>query len=1071
MIPATILLQNRYQIIRKIGQGGMGAVYEAIDQRLGHTVAVKQIIEGDPQSFEREAQLLARLRHPALPKVTDHFVEAAGQFLVMDFIPGDDLVAAQARRRQFFTLTEVLDWADQLLAVLTYLHSHEPPVFHRDIKPANLKLTAEGRLVLLDFGLAKAQNAENADAPKSARRYTRHYASPEQMYGEQIDQRSDLYAVAATLYTLLTQTRPPDAQERTYALANGQPDPLRLAHLVNPLAPPALAEVLQRAMAIKPGERFDSAAVLRAMLNKIADVSETVMVEEQSVTAQAQASKPLSPNNLPAQLTSLVGRQSEIAQVQQLLQRADVRLVTLTGPGGVGKTRLGQQVATELLPFFRDGVFFVALAAIRDPNLAIATIAQTLGVREAGSDPLLESLQAYLRDKTLLLLIDNFEQVIEAAPRLTELLAACPQVKMLVTSRELLNLRGEHQFPVPVLPLPDLGQLPTLDTLAQVAAVELFVQRAQAVNPDFSLHATNAHTVADLCIRLDGLPLAIELAAARSKMLSPQAMLERINDRFGLLSKGARDLPDRQRTLRATLDWSYGLLTTNEKKLFGRLAVFVGGCTLIAAQQVCNPFNNEKLPSLEIDVLDGLASLLDKNLIYQQTGLDGDLRFMMLLTLHDYASARLSECSEFYAIHRLHAAYYLTLAEQAQSELSGPNQLIWLNRLETEHDNLRAVLHRNIENDTGEIALQLGGFLRRFWERYGHISEGRKWLKESLSRSSHKLSSLRASGLAAAGVLATDQGDYAAARSLIEEGLAIRRKLEDKNGVANSLGNLGNIARQQGDYADARNRYEECLRTFEELGETWSIATTLLNLGAIAHEQGDYSSAYSYYQKSLAIYKQLGDERSVAILLVNLGNMAAEQGDYTSGYQFLEQGLILYRKLGDLIGTSTALLNQGIVSAQMGNYSQAIILYQEALTLQEKVGERPGIAHSLLHWGIAILAQGDHNEAEALLRQSLQLLKELGNKSLIAMSLEAYAKLSLLEGTAKRSSQLLGAADALRKTIAVPLPPVDRLAYEQNLNKVRTLLGEKVFTVTWAVGQAMTMEQAIEYALKTVESK
>ncbi|MFQ5794790.1 MAG: BTAD domain-containing putative transcriptional regulator [Candidatus Bipolaricaulia bacterium] len=497
------------------------------------------------------------------------------------------------------------------------------------------------------------------------------------------------------------------------------------------------------------------------------------------------------PNNLPIPLTRFIGRDKERAVVQVRLLDEEMRLLTLTGPGGTGKTRLGLQVVADLIDHFEDGACFVDLAPISDPGLVVSTIAQTLGVKEAEGRPLLDILKASLRGKQMLLVLDNFEQVVAAAPQVVELVAACPQLKVLVTSREPCHVRGEHVFPVPPLALPGSdGKRPlAIERLTQYEAVRLFIERAVAVKPDFAVTDENAPAVAEICIRLDGLPLAIELAAARIKLLSPQALLARLGNRLKLLTGGARDLPACQQTLRDTIDWSYDLLNTGERTLFERLSVFVGGGTLEAAEAVCIGADNLEL---KMDILDGLASLVDKNLLRRKEQADGEPRFLILETIREYGLERLEASGESEAIRRTHADYYLALAEQAEPKLEGPDQRMWLDRLEVEHDNLRAALVWFEQNGEAEAELRLGGALWGFWHMRGYLSEGRRWLEGALAKGEDRdvSASVRAKALHGAGVLTHEQGDYERATVLYEESLDLRRELGDKPGVAILLSNL-----------------------------------------------------------------------------------------------------------------------------------------------------------------------------------------------------------------------------------------------------------------------------------------
>ena len=575
------------------------------------------------------------------------------------------------------------------------------------------------------------------------------------------------------------------------------------------------------------------------------------------------------PNNLPIQATPFIGRERELEVVRQRLLRPEVRLLTLTGTGGAGKTRLALQSAADLLDEFPAGVFFIPLAPIGEATLVVSAIASALGVREGAGKPLMNALKDYLHQKQLLLVLDNFEQVASAAPLVSELWAAAPRLKMLVTSREMLRLYGEHNYPVPPLALPDPKHLPALERLRQYEAVQLFIERAQAAKAGFAITNENAPAVAEICARLAGLPLAIELAAARVRLLSPPAILARLS--LKLLTGGARDLPARQQTMRAAIGWSYDLLVAAEQTLFRRLAVFVGGCTLEAVEAVCNAEND-----LPMDILDGLGSLADKSLV-EHDEFGNEPRFRMLETLREYALERLEESGEAEALRRRHAQCHLTLAEKADSELRGPRAAARLDWFEMEHDNLRAALAWSLGQATADADIEMGMTLTTlmagFWNIRGHLSEGREWLAKALALKPKKSAS-RALVLIWAGYLAYSQGDYASARALYEESLAIERELGDKAGIATSLNNLGLVAKAQGDYASARALHEESLAIWRELGNKAGIAMSLNNLGNVAYAQGDYTSARALHEESLGIKRELGDKAGIAKSLYNLGELA-----------------------------------------------------------------------------------------------------------------------------------------------------------------------------------------------------
>ncbi len=617
------------------------------------------------------------------------------------------------------------------------------------------------------------------------------------------------------------------------------------------------------------------------------------------------------PHNLPAQLTPLIGREQEVQDVRSLLLRDDVRLVTLTGPGGTGKTRLALQVASDLVHDFPDGVWLVPLAPISDPELLISAVARALGLREAGGRSLWDTVASYLKEKRLLLILDNFEQILPAAPPVADLLAGCPNFTALVTSRAVLHLRGEHEYEVPPLALPKLARATSAEALGQYAAVALFIQRAVAVRSDFRLTGGNAPAVAEICRRVDGLPLAIELAAARVRLLAPQALLDRLERRLPLLTGGARDLPARQQTLRNAIAWSYDLLAPAEQALFRRLGVFVGGFTLEAAEAVCQV-------EARLDTLDSLGSLMEHSLLRSAEALDGEPRFGMLETIREYALEQLETSGEASEVRRRHAEFYLALAEHAEPRIrSGREQREWLARLEVEHDNLREALDRSLAAASGvETALRLAGTLRWFWWTRGHLTEGRNWLERALAAGSGASASLRANALHGSGGLAWSQGAFDRSETLLAESLALRRGLGDRAGIASSLAGLAHIARDRRDYDRAVVLFEECLALYRELGDRAGIADAVGDLGHIASLKGEYARAASLYAESLATFRELGDEAGIAWSLHNQGELACSQGAHERAIVLLRESLVLRGKLGDRAGVADSLERVAVVVAR-----------------------------------------------------------------------------------------------------------------------------------------------------------
>ena len=582
------------------------------------------------------------------------------------------------------------------------------------------------------------------------------------------------------------------------------------------------------------------------------------------------------PHTLPAQLTPLIGREQEVAAVCTLLRRKEVRLLTFIGTGGVGKTRLAIQVATEVLADFADGVFFVSLASLRDPTLVLSAIAQVLGVKESGARLLPDLLSARLRDKHLLLCLDNFEHLLEASSQLTDLLMACSHLTMLVTSRAVLHLQGEHLFPVPPLAVPDLTRLPPTETLPCSAAVALFLQRAQAIQPTFQLNSTNARPTAELCIRLDGLPLAIELAAARIPLFPPQALLARLNQRLHLLTSGTRDVPARQQTLRNTIAWSYDLLSQDEKTLFRRLAVFVGGCTFEAAEAVCTAHGD-----LEIDVLEAVAALVDKSLLRQEEQADGQPRLLMLETIREYALECLKASGEAEAVQRQQAIFFLRLSEEAEPKIRSAEQSTWRTRLEAEQDNLRAALRWTLESQEVEMGLQLAGALLAFWRVSNQDREGRNWCEQVLALPGARARTVaRAQALLAAGIMTMFQGNLPQAELLLEESIAIGREAgtAGKRNLAHALAVLARVALLQGNHGAARELAAEGVRSFQEVGEAWGTALALNIHGTATLELGDLVAASPLLEESVALFR-VEDRQRLASSLNALGLVALRQGD------------------------------------------------------------------------------------------------------------------------------------------------------------------------------------------------
>ena len=780
------------------------------------------------------------------------------------------------------------------------------------------------------------------------------------------------------------------------------------------------------------------------------------------------------PNNLPRQLTSFIGREREIEEVKNLF--STTYLLTLTGSGGCGKTRLGLQVVSDILEEFPDGVWVVELAALSDPTLVPQEVASALGVREVPDSPLQDTLSNYLQSKGLLLMLDNCEHLIEACSTLSNtLLHSCPNLKILVASREALGIAGESTYRVPSLSLPDPKSLPPAENLTMFEAVRLFIDRAIAGVSTFRVTDDNAPDVAQICHRLDGIPLAIELAASRIKVLEVEEINDRLNDRFRLLTGGSRTSLPRQQTLRAAIDWSYNLLSESERVLLNRLSVFMGGWTLPAAEAICADEGME-----EYEILDTLTQLVEKSLVVAEGAssgkeVGGKKRYSLLETVRQYGRDKLLESGEGEGLRGRHLDWFLELAEQAEPELLGPDQMEWTDRLEVEHDNLRAALEWALgsggepkegdpkesgdpdrSGDSGkslsdsrspsaemvgaqhtvrastDSPLRLAGALSWFWGNRGYYNEGYHWLEVSLSRSSRepaseRTKSARAKALQGAGWMLYGKSDYKRAVALYEESLALYRKLEDKGGIGSSLRGLGMISGWQGEYVRGSELLEDSLALFREVGDKQGIAFSLFLLSLPVSEQGDHERAMALCEESLALHRELGSKGGIMHSLVNLGHVLLRRGDLERAKELMEESLALGRELRN----------------------------------------KRFMAYSSTHLGLVALGQDDHDRATQLFKESLVLYRELGIKHFIAQCLEGLAGVAVAQGVPERGARLLGAAEKLREVIGSPLPPSEQAEVDRYSAALREKLDEETFKARWAEGRAMPLEEAIEFALQT----
>ena len=1019
-----------YEIVDFIGAGGMGEVYKAWDRRLHRHVALKVLLTSGVHDsapldrFDREARAASALNHPNIVTIYDIGRDQSDglsvAYIAMEVVEGRTLRSLLGEGA--LPVGQLLDIAGQIADALAAAHRNG--IVHRDLTPENVMVGRDGRVKILDFGLARFEMTPASTAPAAlvdpASGLTQAgvligtlaYMSPQQAKGEAVDFRGDQFSFGAMLYEMATGTHPfhrDTTEEMRAAIIGLDPQPLdRLA----PELPAPLHWIVTRCLAKNVEDRYASTV----------DLADELAIVRGHLAPHPGAADSARAHNLPAPRTALIGRDREVSAIRQLLLGRDVRLATLIGPGGCGKTRLAIQVASDVVDRFFGGVYYVVLATATDPQQVASAILHVLRIPATAGRPVTSLSDCARRAPHLptLLVLDNFEQVMSAAPLVAQLLDCWPTLTILATSRAPLGVYGEHEIRVPPLGLPAMDVVASAQGLAEYPAVALFLERARAANGGRDFTDADIRAAAEICARVDGLPLAIELSAARTKVFSPVTLLPQLKTRLQLLDNGPRDAPERHRTLRRTMDWSHELLNGAERTLFRRLAVFAGGCPLDAAEAVCNVRGD-----IGADIVDVLTALADQSLISVSDRQRGDVRFHMLETVQEYALERLAESGEDAAVRQAHSAYCLVLAEEAEIDLAaGREQSTWIERLSLEHGNLRAALGWLASRGNADWGLRLCVALSLYW-RSQAPTEGRALL-QSFARmpAASRVAELRARALAFAGGIAVDQGDCEPARDLNEEALAAYRQLGNTTGVLASLNNLAVLHRTQGNPAAAASLFLEMIQLLRDADDELSVAHAMTNLADVVRAQGESARAVALHRECLATFRAHGDAAAVAWSLSHQADMAREEGDAETARE----------------------------------------LYAHALEVFQEHGTQPGVARCLVDLGALARDEGDPAVAQSLYTRALAILHQLGESAEMPRVLEELASCAIARQRWDGALRLAAAASALRGRLGSRVPARLVAELERNVALARERAGSAAAAKAWMEGMALSVDAVVEYA-------
>jgi non-specific serine/threonine protein kinase len=1080
------VLNNRYRLDRELGQGGMGTVYEGYDQLLDRAVAIKILtskslgIEGKERLLS-EARAVAQLNHPNIVAIYDAGEEQSLPFVVMEYLHGQSL-----HDKPPANMDELLQVTMQICDALEEAHIHG--IVHRDLKPENVIITDGGLVKLTDFGLARSLSSRMSQ--EDALTGTVFYISPEQALGKPLDGRTDLYSLGVMLYEFATDQLPFTADDPLAVIAQHihiQPQrPVELAADI----PPVFEEIILKLLSKQVEDRFSTANELKEALMDLS-------------AGTGRFLSPKQKNNLPLDLTRFIGRESEIAEVMGLLE--DHRLVTLTGVGGTGKTRLSLQVAREMQDDFPDGVWVVELSTIFEKDQVIRVVAAVLDVREKTNQPLMDSIIEFLKPRKMLIIMDNCEHLITTCAAFAGiLLSACPDIRIMVTSREALGIQGEVSFHVPSMKLPDLESLPEANVAWEVESMQLFMDRAASVKPDFSPNEQDTQAVVRICSRLDGIPLAIELAAVRVRALPVEEIANRLSDRFRLLTGGIRTAMPRQQTLQALIDWSFDLLTDDEKLLLQRKSVFSGGSTLEAVEKVCAGSGID-----EADILDLVTRLVDKSLVTYEN-LNGSARYDMLETIRQYAREKLIQAGEIEFLRRKHLEYFADFTENIASELWRSKQVDWMDHLEQEHDNLRTALEWSLCGECGPGLLlqgmRIASAVSLFWLVRGHWSEAWTWMRRLLDSPEgvdlHDPVKTRL--LYAAGFIVKSLGDILKSSELFELAAQEARAQQDQSGHAYALLGLGEVAINEHALEEAENYLEQSMVIFSSLDDPVGMLLAFADKGTIAADSQGYDKAREYFNENLKICRELGHQLGVAGTLLALGQIETHFGDKDKGRKLVEESLAIYRVSKDKSGIAgalsaigltelyaenmessrehyeqalrisrelrsgpsigTALIALGEIARSQNDYPAAREYYEEALNLNQNLGQM-GIVNIVAHnLGYVAKQQGDLDKALEFFQKSLSMSIDRDEQRLIYFCLAGIASVLVDRGQHQNAVRLFTFSEKFGRENHYHLDPVDQWEVDQSIKKVDQGLDQKDLENCRDSGEKLTLEEAIQIA-------